>query len=406
MDKREFYRDARGDRAGPLDGVRVLELSKVWSGPMAGCLLADLGADVVRVEMPGNREGRMPPEIPGTGRSWFRESVHRNKRSVSLDLRKPESAAVFLDLVAGVDVVLENYKPGTLDRWGIGYAACAARRPGIVFVSISGWGQFGPMADAPGYDPIAQAVSGWMALNGSADGPPVKAPTFLADDLAGLHAAIGTLAALRHRDVTGEGQHVDVSLLDSLLYNSGGYLTLGATDTPIRRWGAEAEFVVPAGTYACADGHLYLAIALDKHWRVLADLIGRPDLARADGFATNEARRANRTAVNDVVAAWCATRPVADAVAALAGEGLAAAPVRRFADAAADPHVIERDMVQETVLCNGTTAPLTGPSIKFSRTPTRVRTGAPEPGADTDDVLRAAGLDTDRIEELRALRAI
>ncbi|MBF5029950.1 MULTISPECIES: CoA transferase [unclassified Micromonospora] len=405
MDKAGFYREARHDVDGPLHGVRVLEISKVWAGPMTGAVLADLGCEVIRIEMPGNREGRMPPDIPGTGLSWFRETVHRNKRSVSLDLRREPAREAFLRLVVTADVVVENYRPGTLDGWGVGYAQCRRVNPDIVFVSISGWGQYGPRATDAGFDPIAQAAAGWMGLNGEPDGTPMKAPSFLADDLAGLHGAIGALAALRHRDRTGEGQHVDVSLLDALLANSGGYLTLGATGVPLRRWGDQADFVVPAGTYRCRDGWLYLAVALDKHWRSLAAAMDRPELARAPGFATNEERRARRDEVNALVGAWCEARTVAGAAAGLAAAGIPAEPVRDFADAAADPHVRERDMVQTVPLCNGTTGPLTGPAAKFSRTPTRVRHGAPAVGADTEALLTEAGVDRAELARLRACGA-
>lgn len=406
MDKGQFYREARTDVSGPLHGVRVLDVTKVWSGPIATCVLADLGAEVIRVEMPGNREGLMPPEIPGTGLSWFRQTVHRNKRSIGLDLRKPGAAALFLRLVADADVVVENYKPGTLDEWGIGYQDCRAVRPDVVFVSVSGFGQFGSQSHRPGYDPTTQAASGWMALNGDPDGIPLKAPSFLADDLAGLHAVIGTLAALRHRDATGEGQHVDVAMLDSLLFSSNGYLTLGATGVPLRRWGDQADFVVPAGTFRCADGFVYITVALDKHWRWLTEVIGRPELGRADGYATNQQRRDNRDAVNALLADWCGRRDAEDVVAAFDAHGLTAQRVRDFAEAAKDPHVLERDMVQDTVLSNGTVAPLTGPAAKFSRTPTRVRTGAPEPGADTETILAELGVDADERTALRADRAI
>jgi formyl-CoA transferase len=402
MEAEEFYRHAREDLTGPLQGVRVLDVGKVWAGPMAACVLADLGADVIRVEMPGNREGQMPPEIPGTGLSWFRQTVHRNKRSVSLDLRKPGGAEVFLRLVATADIVVENYRPGTLDGWGIGYAACRAVQPGIVVVSISGFGQYGPDARRPGYDPTAQAAAGWMSLNGAPDGEPTKAPSFLADDVAGLHAAIGALAALRHRDATGEGQHVDVAMVDALLFQSGGFLTLGATGVPVRRWGNQADFVVPANAYRCLDGSIYLAVALDKQWRALAGAIGRPELARAAGFATNEERRANRDAVNEVVARWCAGRKADDAVGGLDEAGITAARIRTFAEAAADPHILAREMLADTVLSNGSRAPLTGTPVKFSRTPTRVRTGAPEPGANTDELLATVGYDAQTRADLRA----
>jgi formyl-CoA transferase len=368
--------------------------------------LADLGCDVIRVEMPRNRAGQVPPAIPGTGLSWFHQTVNRNKRSVGLDLRVPAAREVFLRMVTTADVVVENFLPGTLDEWGIGYADCRAARPDIVFVSISGYGQFGPDAGRRGYDPIVLAASGWMSLNGSPDGEPVRAPTFLADDLAGLHGAIATLAALRHRDTTGEGQHVDIAMLDSVHFSSDGFLTLAATGVPLRRLGDEAEFIAPANTYPCVDGHVYVVVALDRHWRVLAEIIDRPELATAPGFATNDERRSNRDKVNDVIADWCAALPVLEVVRRLEGAGLAAGAVRTFAQAAADPHVRARDMLQDTELSNGTRAPITGPAAKFSRTPTRVRTGAPVAGAHTEQVLTELGLGPTELAALRQARAI
>jgi formyl-CoA transferase len=382
-----FYREARSDLPGPLAGLRVLDVTRVWSGPMATCVLADLGADVVRVELPGNREGELPPEIPGTGLSWFNQTVHRNKRSVGLDLRLPDDRETFRALVADTDVLVENYRPGTLAGWGLGYPECRAVRPDLVYVSISGWGQFGPGADRPGYDPVVQAASGWMSLNGNPDGTPVRAPTFLADDIAGLHGAIGALAALRHRDATGEGQHVDVSMLDALLFQSSGLLTLGATGAPLRRWGDQTEFIAPANGYSCADGRIYLAVATNRQWRSLAAVLDRPELARAPGWRTNAERLANRAAVDELVAGWCAGRPAAEVVAAFEAAGLTVSPVRTFGEAAADPHVLARGMLPRVALANRSVAPLTGPAVKFSRTPTTVRRPAPVPGAHTADVL-------------------
>jgi formyl-CoA transferase len=387
MREEEFYADAAPGSVGPLAGVRVLDVTKVWSGPLATCVLADLGADVIRIELPGGRDGQVPPNIPGTGLSWFRETVHRNKRSVGLDLRDPAGRESFLRLVATADVVVENYKPGTLDGWGAGYQACREARPDIVFVSVSGWGQYGPNAHLPAYDPVVQAASGWMALNGLPDGPPVRAPTFLADELAGLHAAIGALAALAHRARTGEGQHVDVAMMDSLLFSSSGLPTLAATGAPPPRLGNETDFVVPSNVYPCSDGHLYLAVALNKHWRALTELIGRPELAWADGYRTNEERLGSRDAINRVIAQWCGQRTVSEAVTALSERGIVAAPVRTLTGAVADRQVAARQMLQDTVLSNGTVAPLVGPAAKFSRTPTRIRRGAPVAGADTAEVL-------------------
>ncbi|NYT95630.1 CaiB/BaiF CoA-transferase family protein [Salinispora sp. H7-4] len=386
-DAADFYRDARDDLVGPLDGVRVLDVTKVWSGPLAGAVLADLGADVVRVELPHGRDGEVPPRIPGTGLSWFRQTVNRNKRSVGLDLRRTEGREGFLRLVATADVVVENYKPGTLDGWGVGWAQCRAVRPDLVLVSISGWGQFGSRRAEAAYDPVIQAASGWMALNGTPDGGPVRAPTFLADELAGLHGALGALAALWHRQRTGEGQHVDVAMFDTMVAGSAGLHTLAAAGRPPQRWGNQTDFVVPANVYPCVDGQVYLAVALDRHWRELAEVVSRPELARAEGFARAADRLANRVEVDAVLARWCAPRPADEVVAALVRRGLTASRVRTVAEVAADPYLAERAMLQPTSLCDGSTAPIVGPAAKFSRTPTRVRRGAPEPGADTAQVL-------------------
>ncbi|GAA3734082.1 CaiB/BaiF CoA transferase family protein [Salinactinospora qingdaonensis] len=398
----EFFREARSDLRGPLSGVRVLDVTTVWSGPMATCVLADLGADVIRVEMPGNRADRLPPNIPGTGRSWFHETVNRNKRSIGLDLRAPESREVFLELLATADVMVENFRPGTLERWNLGYQQCRQVRPDLVLVSVSGWGQWGSEYRRGGYDPVVQAASGWMSLNGDPEGDPVRSPTFLADDVAGLHAAIGALAALRHRDQTGEGQHVDAAMMDALLFQSSGLLTLAATGVPLRRLGNRTEFLAPTGHYTCADGGVYLVIAQDRQWRTLIRLMGRPELAEAPGFATNRERLDNREEIDALVAEWCLKHDVADVVAQLGEAGLIVSPVRSFAEVAADPSVHERGMLQETELSNGTRAPLTGPAVKFSRTPTAVRSGAPDAGQHTEELLDEIGVDTQRRKILRS----
>ena len=407
MEKEAFYRHARQDITGPLAGVRVLDATTAWSGPMAGCLLADMGADVVRVAPPGDPGLRWSPFLPGTDeRSCAEETVNRNKRSVAVDLRQAEGVAVFMALVRGADIVIENFRPGTLDGWGAGYAACAAEKPDIIFVSISGWGQFGPLHDRPGYDPAALAYSGWMSLNGSRDGEPVKAPTFLTDDLTGVHAALAAVSALHYRNQTGEGQHVDVALLDTILFQSNGLLTQGHAGLPMQRWGAEIAGFVPTNLYPCTDGYIYIAIALDRHWAALCAAMARPELADAAGYRTNPERVENRAAVNAAVSAWTSGQSRADVVAALDAAGVVCAPMNDYATAARDPHVHARDMLQETTLSDGSTVPLTGPAAKFSRTPTRVRHGAPVPGTHTDAVLAEAGIDEAERARLRAAGVI
>ncbi len=409
MQKAEFFREARSDLTGPLAGVRVVEATTTWAGPMCGCILADFGADVVKVEHPaGEIARRSPPHLPGTDPpiSFMHATVNRNKRSLALDLRQSEGRDLFLRLVERADVLIENFRPGTLARWGADYAAVRARKPDIVYVSISGYGQFGPMRERLGYDPLAQAMSGFLSLNGSPDGEPVKSPTFLADDLAGLHAALGALAALRHRDATGEGQHVDVSLLDALLFQSTGYLTLGAMGVPLPRLGNQFRIAAPANSYRCSDGWIMAGVLLDAHWKRLAVGIGRPELADHPDYATTPARLERRAEVDRLLTDWAAAHSTAEAVEQLTRMGVPAAPVRSYAEAAADPLVAERDMLQWARQSDGSEAPITGPAAHFSRTPTRVRSGAPALGAHNDEILEELGLDAAERERLRAGRVL
>ena len=406
MQKADFYREARADLPGPVAGLRVLEATTTWAGPMCGCLLADFGADVIKVEHPaGEIARRAPPLLPGseTPVSFMHATVNRNKRSLCLDLRRPEGRDLFLSLAEKADVVVENFRPGTMQGWGLGYAAVREVRPDTVYVSISGYGQFGALRGRMGYDPLAQAMSGFLSLNGSPDGEPVKSPTFLADDLAGVHGALAALAALRHRDRTGEGQHIDVALLDALLFQSTGYLTLGALDVPLPRLGNEFRIAAPANSYRCRNGHIMAGVLLDSHWKRLARLLGRPELADDPAYATAPARIQRRGEVDGLLEEWTAEHSVAEAVEALTGAGLPAAPVRTYTEAARDPAVLERDMLQSTTQADGSTAPITGPAAKFSRTPTRVRTGAPALGAHTDEILGEMGLDEAEIRRLRQI---
>jgi formyl-CoA transferase len=402
--KSEFYREARSDLTGPLAGVRVVEATSTWAGPMCACVLADFGADVIKVEPPaGEVARRLPPALPGTrpAVSALQATVNRNKRSVTLDVAAPRGRELFLRLAAGADLVVESFRPGTLERLGLGYRELRAMNADVILVSISGFGQFGRDSERAGYDPLAQAASGFLSLSGEPEGPPVKAPTFLGDDLAGLHAALAALAALRHRDRTGEGQHVDVSLLDAMLFQTPGYLTLGALGAELPRLGNRFRIAAPANAYPCRDGHVVAGVVLDEHWRVLARLLGRPELADDPAYATGPARLARRDAVDRLLLDWLAQRSVAEAVEQLGQAGLPVAPVRSYAEAARDPLVRERDMLQEVDVEGARRVPVVGPAAKFSRTPTRVRSGAPALGAHTDEVLAELGVDADERAELR-----
>ena len=404
MQKSEFYREARSDLTGPLAGVRVVELTTTWAGPMAGCILADFGADVIKIEHPsGEVARRSPPMLPGTKPpvSFMQATLNRNKRSLTLDLHAARGREIFLELCGRADIVIENFRPGALDGWGVGWKELRARKHDLILVSISGYGQYGRDHDRAGYDPLAQAASGFLSLNGSPDGEPVKAPTFLGDDLSGLHGALAAMAALRHRDRTGEGQHVDVALLDAVLFQSTGYLTLGAMDVELPRLGNQFRIAAPANVYKCRDGRVMVGVLVDAHWKRLARILGRPELADDPAYATTPARIARREQVDGLVAAWLAERSVAEAEARLLAEGLPIAPVRTYAEAARDPHVADREMLQATSVESNPRIPVVGPAAKFSRTPVRVRTGAPALGAHNDEILAELGIDSAERAELK-----
>jgi formyl-CoA transferase len=396
VNKADFFRRARSDLPGPLAGLRVLEATTTWAGPMCACVLADFGADVIKVELPGGEVARrLPPHLPDGDPplSFMHVTANRNKRSLTLDLRRPEGRDVFLALARRADVVVENFRPGTMDGWGLGYEHVRAVRPDSVYVSISGYGQFGPDRERAGYDPMAQASSGWLSLNGEPGGAPVKAPTFIGDDVSGLHGALAAMAALRHRDRTGEGQHCDVALQDALLFQSNGYPMLAALGVPLPRMGSQFVVAAPAGVYACSDGFVMLGVLLDAHWRIFTRVLGRPDLESHADYATTRDRVARREELNTLVSDWVGPLTVREVVARLEAVGLPASPVRTYAEAARDPHVLERDMLQTVVLENGEAAPVVGPAAKLSRTPVRVRTAAPALGAHTDEILSEIGLD-------------
>lgn len=405
MKREEFYAAARGDGVGPLAGVRVVEATTTWAGPMCGCMLADLGADVIKLELPGGEVARrLPPLVPQRNAplGFMHVTANRGKRSLTLDLREAAGRDVALGLLRRADVFVENFRPGTLAGWGLGYTDACRFKPDLVYVSISGFGQWGPDFDQAGYDPVAQAASGWLSLNGEPGGAPVKSPTFLADDLAGLHGALAALAALRHRDRTGEGQHVDVSLLDVLLFQSNGFPMLAALGVELPRLGSQFQVAAPAGVFRCRDGWIMAGVLLDAHWKILARAIGRPELADHPDFATTPARLARRAAVQALLADFCAPRASAEVVELLLRERLPCAPVRSYAEAARDPHVRAREMLQEVELEDGTRAPVVGPPVKYSRTPLRVVRGAPALGAHSDEILAELGLDPASIARLRA----
>ncbi len=388
MEKSSFYSNVRDDVAGPMEGVIVVEITTTWAGPLAACVLADFGATVIKVEHPdGEVTRKLPPALPGSTLTLSSETVNRNKQNLSLDLHNPEARKILLRLCETADIVIENFRPGALDNWGLGYKDLSAVKADIIYVSISGYGQFGPYSNRPAYDPLVQHYSGWASMNGEPEGSATKAPTWLGDDLAGLHGALGAMAALHHRDKTGEGQHVDVTLVDTLLFQSNGNLTAGALKMPMPRWGNQFGIAAPVNKFECLDGDVYAGVLLDSHWKKLSVILEREDLADMNGAQRIE----RRDEINPILATWCAHRSTAEVVRIFTDNGLPATRVNTYAEVAGEEQVASRDMLKPTRLSDGIEIPLTAPPVKFSRTPTTIRNPAPTIGEHNRLLLSSLG---------------
>lgn len=399
MDKQAFYANARSDLSGPLDGIRVVEATTTWAGPMAGCILADYGATVIKIEHPdGEVCRRMPPIIPDTGLTVPHETVNRNKLNVAMDLRRADGRDAFLKICATADIVIENFRPGTLAKWGVGYEQVAAVKPDIVYLSVSGFGQFGTLSDRVGYDPLAQNYCGWTSLNGEPGSGSTKAPTFLADDLGGMHGAMAAMAALRHRDQTGEGQHVDVALVDSLMYQSNGHTTSAALGVPLPKMGNQFGIAAPINVYDTLDERVYAGVLLDSHWVALCGLMGTEHLAELNLLQRIE----QRDTVDQALADYCAAHTSDAIVETFSALGLPAVTVNTYAKLSQEEHVHSRDMLPTVTLSDGSAVPLTAPPAKFSRTPTRIRTPAATLGEHNHAVLSPLGFTDAEIDALQS----
>ncbi|ASN53476.1 CaiB/BaiF CoA-transferase family protein [Sinomonas sp. R1AF57] len=393
--------------AGPLRDLVVLDLSRILSGPFATMTLADLGADVIKVEQPGQGDDtrQWGPPFQG-GQAAYYLSVNRNKRSLAVDLKSPEGLDAVRRLAREADVVVENFRPGTAARLGLGYEELAAGNPGLVYASISGYGQTGPDAGRAGYDAIAQARSGIMSVTGEPDGPPVRVGISSADLIAGTWAVIGILAALHEKERTGHGQWVDISLLDGsvawLTYVASGYFASG--ETP-RRYGSAHPTIAPYQAFPTADGHLMLAVGNDGLWRRFAEAVGRPDLAGDPRFATNPLRVEHRGELIPLLEEILAAETTGAWVARLDAAGVPAGPIQTVPEALSDPQVLARGMVAELDHPAGPLRTLACP-IRLTRTPATVRTPPPGLGEHSDAVLAAAGYSRSDIERLRAAGAV
>jgi crotonobetainyl-CoA:carnitine CoA-transferase CaiB-like acyl-CoA transferase len=365
-----------------LEGLRVIDMATVLAGPGAARYLADFGADVIKVESPdGDGLRNLGWRDPSDGEGLWWKFVGRGKRSVVLDLKTDDGLAHMRRLVDGADVLVENFRPGTLERLGLAPDDLIGRNPGLVVLRVTGFGQDGPYAGRPGFATLAEAMSGFAAINGEPDGRPLLPPIALTDEIAAVVGAFAVMVALRHRDRTGEGQVIDVNLLESMLQCMGALPSVWAHRGELQpRLGSGIPYTVPRGTYRCADG-VWVAVSTSTESvarRVLA-LIG---VGGDDRFGTFVGRMEHRDELEGVLSDWIAARPSADVLAAFEAAHAAAAPVYTMADLARDPHVQERGVLAEV---DGVVMP--GPVARLSRTPGRIAGSGRPLGADTDGVL-------------------
>ena len=392
---------------GPLKGLKVFDLTRVLAGPTCVQMLADLGADVIKIEKPGSGDdtrGFTPPVMPGTQESAYFIGANRNKRSVTLDLAKPEGQAIALELIASSDILVENFKVGALAKYGLGYEQLHARFPGLIYCSITGFGQTGPYAARPGYDSLIQAMGGVMSLTGEPDGQPQKVGIPLADLFAGLYGCIGILAALRHKEATGLGQQVDIGMLDThvaWLANQGmNYLATGENPP---RLGNQHPNIVPYQVFATADGHVVLSIGNDPTFERFCRNVGLDDLVADARFATNAARVQNRQLVTDTLAPVLRSHPTAWWVERLEALSIACGPINKLAEVFADPQVQARGAVREMEHGSGAKVKVIANPVRLSETPADYRLPPPILGEHTDSVLRESlGVDEARLKQLRA----
>ncbi|CAE6713886.1 Succinyl-CoA--L-malate CoA-transferase beta subunit [Paraburkholderia domus] len=381
----------------PLEGVRVLEMGQLIAGPFAGKMLAEFGAHVIKIEPPGTgdplRKWRLLHE--GTSVWWAAQS--RNKESVTLDLRSPEGQDVVRQLAAQSDVLIENFRPGTLEKWGLGWDELHAINPGLVMLRVSGYGQTGPYRDRPGFGVIGEAMGGLRHLSGETGRTPVRVGISIGDSLSALHGVIGILLALRHRDQNGgAGQMIDVALYESVFNMMESllpeYSAFGAVRQPA---GSSLPGIAPSNAYRCSDGkYALIAGNGDSIFRRLMELIGRQDLADDPALAQNDGRVKNVERLDAAIADWTSRHTLNDVLASLNDARIPAGKIYDVADIASDPHYRARDMILDALLPDGTPVQLPGIVPKLSATPGAVNTSAPTLGQHTDEVLDNLGIDT------------
>ncbi len=389
---------------GPLHGMKVIELAHIMAGPVCGLMLADMGADVIKVEKAAGDDTRrsVPPEIEGESAAFM--MMNRNKRGIVLDLKSPEGNAALRRMLSTADVVIENYRKGTMEKLGLGYETLRKDNPGLIYCEISGFGRTGPYADRGGFDLIAQGMAGLMSITGEGAGrPPVKVGAPVSDITAGILGAMGVLAAYTRRLQTGEGQKVDTSLFEAAIthtyWQSAIAFATGLSPGPM---GSAHPLNAPYQAFGTADGWINIGAANQANWERLIDLIGASNLNDDPRFATNNARMSNLDVLTEMLTPYFQTKTTDEWLAVLEGGGVPAGPVLSITEMHADPQARAREMIVATAHPTAGEVETLGLPVKFSQTPGGVRRPAPRLGEHGAEVLREYGYSAEEIDSLLA----
>ncbi|WP_340118533.1 CoA transferase [Pelagibius sp. 7325] len=393
---------------GPLEGCRVVELAHIMAGPVCGMMLADMGAEVIKVEKLGGDDTRrmLPPDIAGEPAAFM--MMNRNKRGIALDLKHPDGKEALLRLLDRADVVIENYRKGTMEKLGLGYEALKARNPGLIYCEISGFGRTGPYAERGGFDLIAQGMSGLMSITGEGPGrPPVKVGAPVTDITAGILAAMGVAAAYARKLQTGEGQKVDTSLFEAGIVHSYWQSAIAfATGVSPGAMGSAHPLNAPYQAFRTADGWINIGAANQKNWERLVGILGHPELGEDPRFLTNDRRMANRAALEAALNAIFEARSTDDWLTILEQGGFPAGPVLSIGEMHADPQALAREMIVETDHPTAGRVKAIGLPVKFSATPGGVTRAAPLLGQHSRAVLAEAGFSKVEIDRMVAEGAV
>lgn len=388
----------------PLDGVKVLELGQLIAGPFACKMLAEFGAEVIKIEPPETGDPLRKWRLLHEGTSVWWASQSRNKQSVTLDLRQKEGQDVIRLLIKEVDVLVENFRPGTLEKWGLGWEELKAINPNLIMLRVSGYGQTGPYKDLPGFGVVGEAMGGLRHLSGEPGRPPVRVGISIGDSLSALHGVIGVLLALRHRDQNGgDGQVIDVALYESVFNMMESMVAEYSVFNEIRQpAGSSLPGITPSNAYRCADGkYALIAGNGDSIFKRLMTLIGRDDISNDPEFAHNDGRSRQAEYIDGVIGQWAAQHSLEDVLQALHESRIPAGKIYDVADIVNDPHYKEREMLLQGELEDGTPVILPGIVPKLSGTPGEVHRRAPTLGQDTASVLSALGIDEQMQQQWR-----